>query len=217
MQHKALGGLREIEHFDALFVVLGAERDGDQGLRLSARKQRRAVRAGEHAHFAIDIADFIEGPAIWTAARLQHLIAKNALLERVEQLLGFGLLFGGKRFHDLFLGFVNAMIAFQLGILLGVERVGQFLADLGLDAPVQLLVDSRRLNFPLLLAGLGGQLTDAGADLLAARVAVLDGLQHFLLGGMLRARFHHDDAVFGARDHDVDFGLARFVVAGVRH
>ena len=71
--------------------------------------------------------------------------------------------------------------------------------------------------FPLLLAGLGDQLADAGADLLAASVAVLDGLQHFLFGGVLRAGFHHHDAFFGARDHDIDLGFARFVVAGVRH
>ena len=48
-------------------------------------------------------------------------------------------------------------------------------------------------------------------------VAVLDGLQHFLFRGVLRARFHHDDAVFGARHHDIDLGFARFVVAGVGH
>ena len=48
-------------------------------------------------------------------------------------------------------------------------------------------------------------------------MAVLNGLQHFVFGGMLRACFHHDDAFFGSRDHDVDLGLARFVVAGVRY
>ncbi len=217
MQHEALGGFGEIEHLDALLVVLGAERDGDQSLRLAAREQRRAVRAGQHAHFAIDIADFVERAAIRTAVRLQHLVAENALLQHVEQLFGFGLLFLGKRFHRLLLGFVNAMIAFELGIFLGVERVGQLLADLRLDLRVQRLVDRRRRDCPFLLADLGNQLADAGSDLLAAGVPVLDGFQHFFFGGVLRARFHHHDAFFGARDDDIDLGFARFVVAGVRH
>src|ERR1700733_4078329 len=38
MQHEALGGLGEIEHLDALFVVLGAERYGYQGLRFASGK-----------------------------------------------------------------------------------------------------------------------------------------------------------------------------------
>ena len=52
VQHEALGGLAGIQHLDALLVFLGAERDGDQGLRFAAREQRRAVRAGQHADFA---------------------------------------------------------------------------------------------------------------------------------------------------------------------
>ena len=130
----------------------------------------------------------------------------------------FGLLFFGKRVHDLLLGFVNAMIAFELRILLGVERVGQFLANLLLDLRVQLLVDRRAAcTSHFVLPALATSSLNAGGDLLAARVAVFDGLQHFLFGGVLRARFHHDDAFFGAGDDDVDLGFARFVVAGVGH
>ena len=77
--------------------------------------------------------------------RLQHLVAEDALLQRVEQLLGFGLLFLGKRLHNLLLGFVDAMVAFELGIFLGVQRVSQFLADLRLRcvAYSSLLIDRR--------------------------------------------------------------------------
>ena len=96
--------------------------------------------------------------------------------------------FLGQRLHHLLLGFVDAMIAFELGILLGVERVGQLLADLRLDLRVQLLVDRRPAYTPLLLASLGHQFLDPSGDFLAAGMAVLDGLQHFLFGGVLRAR-----------------------------
>ena len=133
MQHEALGGFGEIEHLDALLVVLGAERNGDQRLRLAAREQRRAVRARQHAHFAIDIADFVERAAIGTAPAFSISSRKMRSFKRVEQLLGFGLLFFGKRLHHLLLGFVDAMIAFELGVFLGVQRVGQLLADLLFD------------------------------------------------------------------------------------
>ena len=57
------------EQFDALLVVLGAERDGDQRLRFAAREERRAVGARQNARFAPDGADFVERAAIGTAAR----------------------------------------------------------------------------------------------------------------------------------------------------
>ncbi len=65
------------------------------------------------------------------------------------------------------------------------------------------------------LAGLGDQFVDAGGDLLAAVVAELDGAEHFLFGGLLRARFHHHDAVFGAGHDDVQLRFAAFGVGGV--
>ena len=92
MQHEALGRLARIEQLDALLVVLGAERDGHQRLRFAARKQRRAVRARQHAHFAGDLADFVERAAIRTAVRLQHLVAEDALLQAVENLACLDLL-----------------------------------------------------------------------------------------------------------------------------
>ena len=52
------------------------------------------------------------------------------------------------------------------------------------------------------------QLADAGGDLLAAVVAELDRVQHFRFGDLLRAGFHHHDAVFGAGHHDVELRFA---------
>ena len=52
------------------------------------------------------------------------------------------------------------------------------------------------------------QLANARGDLLAAIVAEFDGCQHFVFGRLLRAGFHHHDAVFGARDDDVELGFA---------
>ena len=50
VQHERLGRLlRLVDAVEALHVVGGAERRGDQRLRLAAREQRRAVRARQHA------------------------------------------------------------------------------------------------------------------------------------------------------------------------
>ena len=97
VQHEALGGFRGIQQLDALLVVLGAERGGDQRLRFAAGEQRRAVGARQHADFDVDLADFVELAAVRTAAVLQHLVAEDALLQAIEQFLGFGLLFFGER------------------------------------------------------------------------------------------------------------------------
>ena len=43
----------------------------------------------------------------------------------------------------------------------------------------------------------------------------LNGRQNLLFGNLRRAGFHHDDAAFGARDHDVDLGFARFRVCRI--
>ena len=40
---------------DPLFVARGAERDGDEGLRFATLEHGRAVHAGEHIDFAIDL------------------------------------------------------------------------------------------------------------------------------------------------------------------
>ena len=55
VQHEALRGFRRIQQFDALLVVLRAERRRHQRLRFAAREQRGTVRARQHPHFAHSI------------------------------------------------------------------------------------------------------------------------------------------------------------------
>ena len=77
MQHEALGGFARLQQFDALLVVLGAERHRDQRLGFAAREQRRTVGARQDAGFDGDLADFVERAAIGTAVILQHLVAED--------------------------------------------------------------------------------------------------------------------------------------------
>jgi hypothetical protein len=96
VQHEALERFAGLQQFDALFVVLGAQRGGNQRLRFAAGKDSRSVGTRQRADFAPDRADFVERAAIGTAARFQHLIAEDPLLEKLENLVGFVfLLFGG--------------------------------------------------------------------------------------------------------------------------
>ena len=46
-------------------------------------------------------------------------------------------------------------------------------------------------------------------------MAELDGAQDLRFGDLLRAGFHHHDAVFGAGDHDIQLGFAAFGVGGI--
>ena len=76
VQHEALERFFLEEQVEPLLVFLGAERGRRQGLRLAAREERRAVRAGQHSHFAGDVADFIERAGIRTPVALQDVVAE---------------------------------------------------------------------------------------------------------------------------------------------
>jgi hypothetical protein len=106
-------------------------------------------------------------------------------------------------------------VALLLRILFGVQRVDQRLARLGGDLAVEGLVE--RLGFvnALRLSDLRHQFVNGGGDLLAAGVAKIDGPDHLLLGGLLRARLHHHDAAFGGGHDDIQLGLAAFRIGGV--
>ena len=126
VQHEALEGFARLQQLDALLVVLGAERDRNQRLRFAAREQGRTVGARQNARFDPDLADFVECAAIGTAVVLQHLIAEDALLEGFEALARFVLLLFGQRFDDrFFVQRVTRRVAFELGVFLRIESVGQ--------------------------------------------------------------------------------------------
>ena len=63
VQHEALVELAG-DVLDLLLVVGGAERAGDQRLRLAAREHDRAVDAGQHAGLGPDRADLVELAAV---------------------------------------------------------------------------------------------------------------------------------------------------------
>jgi hypothetical protein len=70
--------------FDALLVVAVAECQGDQALRLAAREQRRAVRAGQNASLDGDLANLVQLAAVETGAGLDDLVTANLGLEAAD-------------------------------------------------------------------------------------------------------------------------------------
>ena len=205
-----------------LSIVLGAECGRNQGLGFTACKQRRAVHAGQNFGLDGDFTNLVEGAAIGTDPLLGHLLAEGALAEQfiiVRQLLLGGwiraLLVGGQFGHEFVLDLLHERIAVGLGVLLGVERVLQLVADLGLQLFVIGFIGHRRSKGPLGLAGHGNQLVDGGNDFLNLRMSELDGGQDDVFRLFLGARLDHHDAVLVADNHDVDRSLSALGVGGI--
>ena len=189
VQHEALLGFA-FEGLQPLHVFAGAERGGDQRLRLAAREDRGAVRARQHADLDPDIADLIELAAVGTAPLFDHLLAEDLLAQHVEVACrpscGRLRLRRRNRLLQFVFELLDQRVAFVLGILLGVHRVDQARADLRAQIVEVILVDHGRLDHALRLAGLLHQLVDRGANLLDLRVAEFDGLDDAFFGPLSR-------------------------------
>jgi hypothetical protein len=72
-----------------------------------------------------------------------------------------------------------------------------------LDRVVGRLVNLRRLDLDLLLAGLLAKLLHRGDELLDLAVRDVEGVEDLGLGDAVRARLDHQDRLFGARDDQV--------------
>ena len=147
MQHEALLGFA-FEAFQALHVVAGAQRGGDQGLGFAAGEDGAAVSSRQHAGFDPDFADLVEGARIGTPFLFDDLLAEDALAQSLVVVLELFLallssLFRQRR-RQLLLDVFDQRVAFGLGMLLGIERVGEVGADLLLQIVVIGLIEFRR-------------------------------------------------------------------------
>src|SRR5439155_10284067 len=77
VEHEALPGL-PFEALDLLRVVGGAERAGDERLRLAAREDRRSVRAREDAGLDPDRPHLVELPSVQADAAREDLFAQHS-------------------------------------------------------------------------------------------------------------------------------------------
>ena len=219
VQHEALLGFA-FEGFQALHVVARAQGRGHQSLGFAAREDGGAVGAGQDAGLDPDGADLIEGAAVGAALLIENLLAEDALPQGlvVGLELGPGLFVF---FRDLrlqfFLEVADQVVAFRFGMLFGVEAVGQVGANFRLQRVVVGLVEFRRSDGALGLAGFFPQLVDGGADLFDLGVAEFDGVDHGFFFHFFGDRLDHHDAIGGSDDHDAQQAFADFGVGGIDH
>ena len=90
VEHEALPRLA-VDHFDLLLIVGGAERRGDQRLRLAAGEDDRAVHARQDARLDPDRPDLVELAAVEADAALEHFVAQHLFLQALEDALRFAL------------------------------------------------------------------------------------------------------------------------------
>ncbi len=176
------------------------------------------MNARQHADFNRDLADLVEAAPIGTNAILGHLLAEDSLAHRFvilrQLLLGVRIPFG-KLLGQLVLDLLDQRVAFRLGMGLGVERVLQPVADLGLKRSKVSLIELDRSHDTLWLPCLGNQLVDRGADLLDLGVAEFDGIDHRLFADAGGAALDHHHAVFCGDDGDIQLALEPLSIGGI--
>ena len=153
MQHEAFRRLAEVEHLNPLLVVLGSQSHRNQRLGFAAGKQGRTVGARQHSHFNVDIADFVESAPVGTPAVLEHFVAEDPFLEGFEQLSGHVFVLFASQLDGLFLQIVNAVVAIELAVLLGIQAVLHIVPESRFQLRVNLFVLYGGLVCALGLAG----------------------------------------------------------------
>ena len=79
------------KRLQALHVIARAERGSNQGLSLTARKNRRSVGARQNSDFDPDVADLVKLASIRTALLVDNLLAENPFAQNLVVLLDFRL------------------------------------------------------------------------------------------------------------------------------
>ena len=211
MQHEVLAVLA-FERVDDLLVLAGAQRGDAERLRLAAGEQRGAMGARQDAHFGDDLADGLGVAAVDAQAGVQDGVADDVRLQVLELRLGQlgALAFGDQRLDRLLLHGVDRVVPCLLGGLaigFGHTGAGQ-LTEAGLDGALLLRGLGQR---PGIFRGVLGQFDDRLDHRLERLVAEIDGAEHDLLGQFLRFRLHHQHALGGAGDHQVELGVGKLL------
>ncbi len=211
------------QRVDPLRVLLGAQRGHDQGLRLAAREQRRAVRARQHAGTDLDRAHGAGVAAVDARFAGKNLAAHDARLDVEQQGLDLDLVageaLGGQRGLDAGVGLAAGLRA----RLLAADLVGRAQPLLGQRAEPgdEGLVPGRRRpqpgGAPLGLAGFAHQGVDRLDRELGLLVAVDDRAEHDFLAQLVGLGLDHQHGGLGAGDDQVEAAARELRLAGVEH
>ena len=167
------------------------------------------------------VADLVRAAAVGPLLVDGDPLADHVLLELVERELGgrallavvLGLGVAGERLERLLLDLLGRVLALELVLDLGgrLEGGAEALLELGEDG----LVDLRRLDLDLLLAGLLLQLALRLADALDLAVGDVERVEDLGLGDLVGAGLDHEDGLLGARDDQVERALEQGLLVGV--
>ena len=195
-----------LEGFQTLHVVGGAEGGCYQRLGFASSEDCASVGAWQHSYFYPDVADLVEGAMVRTAFVVDHFFAEDSFAESFVVVLQlrqrFFVIFWNVGFQ-LFADVFYQRVAFGLGMLLGVQRVGQVCSDFFLQAVVVGLIEDWRNYLSLLLSSFVAEFVNCCADFFDFCVAELDGINDCLFFYLFRAGLDHHNAFGGADDHDV--------------
>ena len=155
MKHETLLGFA-FESFQALHVVAGSQCCGNKRLSFSTGEDGGTVRARQHSNFDRDASNLIKRTPIRTAFLMSYSFAEDPFTQSFIiglQLCARILIVLGNLSFEFLLELPYQGVTFGLGMFLCIEAIGQICADLLFQLVVISLVELRRRNFPLGLAG----------------------------------------------------------------
>ncbi len=219
VQHERLFALAR-QRVDQLRVAAGAERRGDERLRLAAREERRAVGARQHAGLHGDLAHRIHVAAVDARLAGKDAATHEVVLEAADlvgDLAGGPLrrVAGGERLDGRLLDLADARLARQLlddRIGLAQFRCGQLGHGGG-----HVGVDFGCSPVPGRLAGLLGQFADRVDRDLHLLVAVDDCAEHHVFGEDVGFGLDHQHRVGRAGDDEVELRVRHVLGDRVQH
>ncbi len=218
MEHEAVFELAG-QRVDALRVAFGTQRGDHQRLRLAAREQRGAVRAGQHRAADLDGAHGARVAAVDAGLAGQDLAADDLRLDgeqQVAHLAGVERLAAGlERFHHAGVGFAQGLRAG----LLAADLVdgAQLLFGQALDLGDEGFVFGGRLPVPHGLAGVAHQFMDGVDGDVGLLVAEHHAAQHDFFAELLGFGLDHQHGGFGAGDDEVHLRILAGGLARVQH
>ena len=172
----------------------------------------------QHARLDRDLPNLVECAAIRPYPLLQHLLAEDPLAQCLVILAKLLLrirLVGGQLLRELVFDGFDHGVTIGLGMRLGIQRVLQSGAHLGIELGCVGMINLDFSNDTLGLARLRHQLFDRRDDFLNFAMAEFDGVDNNLFAHLFCATLYHHDAVFRADDHDVQGALMPLRVGGV--
>ncbi len=216
VQHEVLAALA-LQRVDDLLVLPGAQRRDAQRLGLAAGEQRRAVRARQDADLGHDRAHRLGVAAVDAHAGVQDGVADDVGLEVLEHALG---LVGVQALSasSAIAAFLAAPTLSWRACLTPPDTPRPSARGPARPAGCAARQLRRRLGQrPRLLGRVLGQLDDRLDHRLELRVAELDRAEHDLLGQLVRLALHHQHALGGAGDDQVELEALHLLQRRVQH